>query len=62
MKLSKTGWIFLLAGVALAVVGFLFSDEEKYPVAAKFSAVMIIVGLLGVGFATATVWNPVKAI
>lgn len=49
-----------IVGLALAGFGFLFSDESKYPVMAKFSGVMIVIGVFAVGLATATKWNPLK--
>jgi len=62
MKLSKISWIFLAVGIALAIIGFMLSDKEKYPIGAKFSGVIIILGIMSVTFALATEWNPINKI
>ena len=46
-------------GLAVAGFGFLFSDETKYPVASKFSGVMIVAGIAMASLAIASKWNPI---
>lgn len=57
--LSQKSIIWAVVGIATAFVGFLFSDEEKYPVAAKFSGVMIVAGIAMAALAIAPKWNPI---
>lgn len=57
--LSQKSIIWAVIGAAVAFVGFLFSDEEQYPVAAKFSGVMIIAGVALLTLAVAPKWNPI---
>lgn len=47
-----------IIGLALTIFGFMTSDATKYPVASKFSGVMIVVGVFALGLAVATKWNP----
>lgn len=56
---SQQSIIWGVVGAAVAVIGFLFSDEEKYPVAAKFSGVMIVAGVALATLALAKRWNPI---
>lgn len=56
---SQKSLIWGVIGIAVAFVGFLFSDEEKYPVAAKFSGVMIVAGVAVAALAIAPKWNPI---
>lgn len=58
--MSSKQIIFAIVGGFVTFVGFLFSDEIKYPVAAKFSGPMIIVGLILVGLSVPIKWNPIS--
>lgn len=60
--MTQKSIIWLIAGAALAFIGFLFSDEEKYPVASKFSAFMIVIGVAVAAFSIAPKWNPISLI
>lgn len=61
-KLSNTGWVVLLAAALITVIGFMWSDEQKYPTAAKFSGWIILGGAITMGLVIATVWNPIPKI
>lgn len=58
--MSPKSIIWGIIGIGVALFGFLFSDETKYPVMAKFSGVMIVAGVATASLALATKWNPFK--
>lgn len=58
--MSSRQIIFALTGGFITFLGFLFSDEIKYPVAVKFSGPMIVIGVLIVGLSVPIKWNPIS--
>lgn len=58
--MSSKQIISALIGGFLTFLGFLFSDEVKYPVAVKFSGPMIVIGTLLIGLSIPIKWNPIS--
>lgn len=61
-KFLKSPLTWLIGGIALIVLGYIYNDEEKYPAMPIISKFMIILGALVTGFASVNFikWNPFK--
>lgn len=60
MNIFKSPILWGIVGLAITILGYTYSDKDKYPVFSKFSGIMQVAGLLTVGFVTASIirWNP----
>lgn len=64
MKFIKSPILWAVIGIALIVIGNIYSDKEKYPSMPIISRIMIIGGAIIVGFSGASMipWAPLAKI